>query len=290
MKTNAIIRIAIFFLAILVLLGILLSILVFDMFVVDGKVQFDRDGGIEAAIEMVGQGNVTSDVRNIEIEWVAGSITIQPDASVSEIQITEYCSRESKYQMIYRQSGQTLKIQFCEESIKFPTLVTSVDVSKELFITVPADWTCNKLEIDAASTEVEVCDLKINEVNFDGASGRLNLTNCTISDLDIDTASGDVEFSGVLKELDFDAASAKFFGEFLETPDRLDLDTMSGDLEIILPENCGFTCKLDTMSGDFDSDFEFGSHDGFYIHGDGGCQINVSAMSGDVNILKGIGK
>ena len=187
-----------------------------------------------------------------------------------------------------KQSGQTLKIQFCEESVKFPSFGINVDISKDLVIRVPTEWACDSLEIDTASAEVEICDLQINELDFDGASGLLVLDNCDIVNLDIDTASGDVEFTGILKDLDFDAASARFHGEFLQVPNHLNLDTMSGDLEIILPEYCGFTCELDTMSGDFDSDFEFGTIGETYISGDGACQIHVSAMSGDVDILKGV--
>ena len=95
---------------------------------------------------------------------------------------------------------------------------------------------------------------------------------------------------GTLEYLDFDAASAKFYGEFLHTPDQLVLNSMSGNLEIVLPEDSGFTLDLDAMSGSFDSDFTFGKHGDTYICGDGTCSITVSAMSGEVQILKGVEK
>ena len=63
---------------------------------------------------------------------------------------------------------------------------------------------------------------------------------------------------------------------------------MSGDLELILPPDAGFTCTMDTISGDFESDFEFKSHNDTYICGDGDCMVEISGMSGAVSILKGI--
>lgn len=288
MKTNAIIRIVLFSLAILILLGILVAVVGFNMYVVNGRVRFDNQERVEVPAEIINKNVLSSEIQNLDIEWVAGSITIQKDENVTDIQITEMTPVDTKYQTICKQSGQTLKIQFCEETITFPSFGVNIDVSKDLVITVPAGWTCNKIDIDAAATEVEIHGLTINEFDFDGASGELTLDNCNIDVLDIDTASGDVEFTGTLKELEFDAASARFDGEFYECPNKLDLDAMSGDLTLVLPEYCGFDLKLDTMSGSFDSDFDFNTMGASYKSGDGACKIKVSAMSGDVSILKGI--
>lgn len=287
MRTNAMIRIIIYSLVILILSGILISVLFFGLYVADGRVYMDHYEATEPLI-VVSNGVVSDDIKNIEIEWVAGSITIQPDDTSTGITICEYAPNDPDYQIVYKQLGQTLKIQFCEESMKFPSFGINVDVSKDLIITVPANWSCNKLEIDAAAAEVEIRDLQINEMDFDGASGKLTLDNCNIVNLDIDTASGDVEFKGILKELDFDAASARFFGEFFQIPNHLNLDAMSGDVELVLPEYCGFEMEYDSMSGSFCTDFEYTTDGGIYNCGDGACKIKVSAMSGDVSILKGV--
>ena len=289
MKTSAIIRIIIFSLLIVILSFILLSVLDYNYYIADGRVwSYDHEPLPTEALMETNQHDITTQIQNIEIVWVAGSITIHRSDSLSSIQVYEMCPSGSDYQMVMKQSGQTLKIQYCEESMKFPSFGIDIDVSKDLVITVPKNWNCNNLEIDAAATEVNIHDLTINELNFDGASGNLVLDNCNITELDIDTASGDVEFVGTLEHLDFDAASAKFCGEFLTVPRTLDMDSMSGDLELVLPPDSGFELILDTMSGSFDTDFTFGKHDNLYICGDGNCKINVSALSGDVSILKGI--
>lgn len=291
MKSNAIIRIVCYSLAIVLLGGILLGVMTFGMYIADGRAHIIEDHTVEEPIEALKQDQISTDIRYIEIEWAAGSITITEDASVHDIHITEYAPSHSKYQTVIKQSGQTLKIKFSEDSVKFSGFGTNIDFSKDLEIVVPAGWSCNSIEIDAASADVEIRNLRINKLDFDGASGLLNLDNCEIGKLDVDTASGDVEFSGTLNELDFDAASAKFSGEFFQCPDQLNLDAMSGDLEIILPDYCFFTCELDTMSGSFDTDFAITQNkNGLYIFGskDNACHIKISAMSSDISILKGI--
>ena len=66
------------------------------------------------------------------------------------------------------------------------------------------------------------------------------------------------------------------------------MDSMSGDLTLTLPEDAGFTVSLDAMSSDFSSDFPTVKKNKSYVCGDGHCKIEVSAMSGDVAILKSV--
>ena len=64
------------------------------------------------------------------------------------------------------------------------------------------------------------------------------------------------------------------------------MDSMSGGLTLTLPEDAGFTVGLDAMSSDFSSDFPTVKKNKSYVCGDGHCKIDMSAMSGDVSILK----
>lgn len=288
MKTNAIIRIVLFSLAILVLLSVLLGVLAFKSYRFDIKLRQDH---IEAVTEQFELEYITPDIRNIEIDWVAGSITIQKDPYATEITVHEIAPTGCEYIMVCKQSGQTLKIQYCDDAVsvfQFPSFGVNIDISKDLVITVPENWECDTLEIDTAAAEVIVNDLTVKELDFDGASGECKITNCDVGEMDIDTASGDVYFSGTLETLDCDAASANCTIEATNIPRSIKMDVMSGDLELILPPDAGFTCELDSMSSSFDTDFEFKMRDGQHICGDGSCKIKISGLSGAVSILKGI--
>lgn len=287
MKTKAIVRIVLYALAALILSGILLGILCYKSLFSDRSLHFAEQDRIETLVESMEMVFPADQIKNIKIDWAAGNITIRKDDNTDSIKISEISPVAAKHHLLCRQSGQTLKIQFSEEPIRFFGISDNTYTTKDLLITVPANWKCSTLEIDAAASVAEIYNLTIAELDYDGASGTLLLDNCSIRELDIDTASGDVEFIGTLGELSFDAASAKFYGEFLRVPNRLKMDTMSGDLEIILPEDSGFTLDLDTMSNSFDTDFEVGRYDESYICGDGACKISISSMSSDVAIYKG---
>lgn len=286
MKTNAIVRIVLFSLAILVLLGILAAGLGIGMFMFQGDpvLNFSSESHIaDGTISSVGSVNA-SEIRELEIEWTAGSVTIQPAENTDQITFSETEQTEDKYRMVWKQSGNKLSIEFCETQVFFGI---SFDKAKDLVITVPQDWVCSELSLDVASADLEVTDLTIQEVEFSGASGICTFDNCHLEKLDVDTASGDVEFYGTLQQLDCDAASANCTIELTNVPRHIEMDTASGDLDLTLPEDCGFTVTMDAMSSDFTSEFPTTTANGKHVYGDGSCRINVDAASGDVIIRKG---
>ena len=224
-------------------------------------------------------------IREIKIEWISGSVTVEP-GDVQEITFLESGNGTDKYEMVWKQSGDELVIQYSKDSSTAGFGLHFGDGSKDLTVTVPRNWLCNSLELDTASADLTVRDMIIREMEIDSVSGTAKFENCTVSSLDVDTASGDVTFSGSLNELDFEAASASFTGVLENVPDKVKMDSMSGGLALTLPEDAGFTVSLDAMSSDFSSDFPTVKKNKSYVCGDGHCKIEVSAMSGDVSILK----
>lgn len=296
MKTNAIIRIILFSLAIFLLLGVLgmgLGITAylgyFSGETHQNAIQNSDEIQLNSFSAMDGMETCTADptkIRKIEIEWAAGSITIEPAEDTAEIRIGESPVDKEKYKMVCRQSGDKLTIQFCGGSMKFPSFGLNCS-SKDLYIQVPSGWFCDTLEIDSASADVKILDMGIGELDFDGASGNCTLENCTVSQLNVDAASGDLNFSGVLDVLDFDGASADCTLVLSNCPRHIDLDGMSGKLDITLPSDCGFTANTNGLSCDFSTDFVTTVRNGSHCHGDGSCRIELEALSGSVSIHDG---
>lgn len=226
-------------------------------------------------------------IRKINIEWVVGDIYITAVEGIDQIQISESHVDEEKYLMNVTEDNGKLTVQFCKETFKGFGINLGNAVSKDLTVCVPADWVCRELQLEVASADVTLENIQISEMDFDGASGTCNFVNCTVADLDIDTASGDVTFFGSLTRLDFDAASASFSGHLTNYPSQIDMDGMSGDLELTLPEDCGFTVTMDGLSSHFSTDFAYSEHrDRTYVSGDGACRIDVDGISSDVYIHK----
>lgn len=275
MKTKAIIRIALYSLGILILSTILVIGVAGNLY---GFESHHYDGAPLSAEST----SLSSDkIRNLEIEWASGSISIIPSDEADTIVVRE-SEVDEDYRMVCKVSDDTLTIQFCKSSRNFISF-GNIE-SKDLVIRVPSGWFCNDLEIETASADVEIVDMTIGNLDFDGASGRCNLENCNVNKLDVDVASGDLTFSGVLDSLDFDGASADCKLNLRECPSHINLDGMSGKLDITLPSDCGFTVSTEGLSSNFSTDFKTTYRNGIHSYGDGRCKIEVDAMSGSVSI------
>ena len=286
MKTKAIIRIIAYCVVILALVSILGGVLAFRLFSVDHRVDSwvapiaVPGSGEELVGTYIAEGKTAT---HIDIEWADGSILIQT-GDVDQIQFSESGEYEESEALVYRQDGSKLGIRYQKEDVYFGFQSTH---SKDLTITVPRNWEGLSIDIDAASAQVELRGLTVREVDFDSASGTCVFTGCMVEELNVSTASGDVEFTGFLGTLEMESMSAVFRGQFLSCPKSLEIDSMSGDMEITLPSNCGFTAQVDALSGNFDSNFHVNQRDDRYIHGDGNCRIFLSGMSGDIFIAQG---
>ena len=302
MKTNAIIRIVIFSLVILVLSRILVGGIALRDRGFDWVYRLHQGSeevspiSADSAEHHENEENhdyassaqrTSGKIDELSIDWASGSITIRP-GDTDEILYEETGDFDSANAMVAKVSGSKLTIQYCKDgSFLKGGFSFGGSLHKDLTITVPRDWVCRELEIDVASADLDIRDLTIQEFDFDGASGRCTLTDCAVGEMSLDTASGDVTFSGTLDTLDCDSASAKLQLELRNTPRSIDMDTASGSLTMVLPEDCGFTVSLDALSGRFSSDFATTTQNGHHIYGDGSCKINVSSMSGGVTIRKG---
>ena len=289
MKTNAIIRIVLFSIAILLLLGLLTAGVCLDLLAADGGILgFTHSGKLQGGtVSSTGEADAGL-ISQISVEWATGTIRIQ-SGDVDKITFSETGAADEEHKMIWKQSGSKLRIQFSDNAVSFFGLGISINssISKDLTITVPRDWTCQELSLAVAAANVVVEDMIIDEVDFDSASGFCVFENCQVEDLSLDSASGDIHFSGTLDTLDCDAASADCVIDLTNVPSRIDMDTASGDLDLTLPENCGFTVSLDALSSDFSSEFPTTQSNGDHVYGDGSCRISIDAMSGDVTIRKG---
>lgn len=308
MKRNAMLRIVLWSLLALILLGILLTglfgyvgrnsyrfdtheivetfSLVSEEVLIDTTMPKATAAPVETAPDAPLADRILFDpkqVRNLEIDWAAGSVTIAP-SNDDRITISETTVDTPEEALAYTLHGDTLRIRYYEKKTN-PSF--NLKRSKDLTILVPRDFALNGLSIDTASADLSVTDMTIGQAEVDGASGRCRFENCQLGSLSVDTVSGDVFVSGTATELDVDSVSAAINAQLTNVPSEISADTVSGSLELTLPENTGFIMELETLSGNFRSDFDTTKNGSVYRSGDGRCEIEVDSVSGGVTICKG---
>ena len=259
MKTNAIIRIALWSIVIIALLGLLLT----GIF---GRV-YSFEIGTGQTLEQV----LTSEtsfkaerVSKIEIDWAAGSIYIkagEPSGAGGDITLS-VSSTDEKYPASFEIVGNTLKISYINSN--FGIFSGSIP-SKDLTIYVPQDWFCQELELDGAALELAVEGINIGT-------------------LDIDGAACEIDFQGTVDTFECDGASCEIKMYCTEAPARIDLDGASCTLDLTLPEDCGFLVQMDGLGCNFRSDLPYTSGNGTYLYGDQSCKIDADGLSCSISI------
>jgi hypothetical protein len=147
-----------------------------------------------------------------------------------------------------------------------------------------------KLNVQSISGDVKLENGKIDgatvsttsgEVTLDGVAGLLKLSSVSgdihvrearDGQLDLSTTSGEIEYEGSLAH----ASTNK-------------LDSISGDVNLRLPDASGFRLDASTVSGDLSSEFEL--HDAQTarrslsgLAGDGSATLTIGTTSGDISI------
>ena len=153
MKRNAIVRILLFSFLALALLSVLIGGIAFKKYSMPSVVvrkSFD-------APVVSGYQCSAGEIDRLKIEWVAGNIVLVP-VEGDEISVTEELMAEDET-MVLKKDGSTLYVQYCEGATGFS--FGSNSKKKNLYISVPQNWSCKELEIDAASATVQAERLTI---------------------------------------------------------------------------------------------------------------------------------
>lgn len=275
MRSNAIIRIVLFSLAIILLLGILAGGLGLGMFMF----HFDIGNGNYIS---GGSAVPANEITQIEIEWASGAINIITNDDDS-ITFSETGIADEDREMVYSIDNGKLTICFSKPSVQIG-FFSSAD--KELTVSVPEAWVCQELKVESASADITVSGICADKVEFENASGKCDFDHCRILELTVETASGNIHYEGTLDEFSCDAASADVSAILQNIPRSINMESVSGDLELTLPKECGFSATLDGISGSFQSEFSTITKNNKYIYGDGTCKIELECVSGDVRIFE----
>ena len=117
----------------------------------------------------------------------------------------------------------------------------------------------------------------LHSVELDLVSARADLTGLSADELEVKTVSGPVTGSDLLaKQADFDTVSGKVSVDFRSLPQYLDLDSVSGRLEIGIPQGTDFTLDAETVSGTI--------RKGIRETEMADCHISLSTISGNMEL------
>ncbi|MCL2889183.1 MAG: DUF4097 domain-containing protein [Eggerthellaceae bacterium] len=225
-------------------------------------------------------------VRNIDINWAAGSVDIKLHTQSDEILLIESAtgSLTRAQAMRWQLIGDTLRIDYGTwSSCSYPG-------TKHLEILIPEKYagSLGRLDINGASGRYSITDIGCSTLKISLASGSLNATGMAVNDLRLEVASGNSFFDGVVaNNLLLDTASGRM--EIVcrsNCPKTIDANMASGTITLSIPEKDGFTASISQVSGRFNSDFSMQQQGHNYVYNGGGATIKANIVSGTFNLRK----
>jgi len=149
--------------------------------------------------------------------------------------------------------------------------------------------------VESISGNVEISGT-VGSVSIETASGNIT-ADAVDGEFDIETVSGDVVVrGGTIKrgQVSTASGSVRIEGRLAATGD-LDVETLSGEVWLVVPEDVSAEFEIETFSGQIRSDFTGGDsttssrHASKYlsfITGVGGFQVNIDTFSGRCEIRR----
>ena len=246
-------------------------------------------------------------VNELDINWVDGSVKIQVyDGDTVQFQETASIKLKKNKQLHYYNKNGRLMIQYQKSQRSLFSFGNSGN--KEVTVKIPKKTAdaMGYVGVDTVSGDTWMKGIHAERMNLDTVSGDINIEECSAFKLDMDSTSGELIGRGLdvkdSLETDTTSGNVKIEGNFeaIETdtvsgsvevisstcPNKVETDSTSGEVLLVIPENDGFTYKMDSVSGSFRCDFEVSQEEDRGEYKNGNASFRFDSVSGNVSIRK----
>ena len=250
----------------------------------------------------IGNAEINDSISNLDIEWIAGKVTVDyHDADTIVIEESSNITLDDKDKLRYIVENGTLKVRFCEHSVR------TFNLSKSLVVTLPKDASYGEIKIDGVSSDFVFPTITAGELDIDTVSGSVNCDDVNVTGaVNFDATSGDFNIKNSIKaeSLDTDAVSGGIYINNASVANGIRTNSTSGNIEIVLadmcnidtdgvsasvkldvPEDASFVLGYDTVSGSLSMKSNAQIQGDEYQVGDGKYKVNVNTTSGNLDVL-----
>jgi len=228
-------------------------------------------------------------LKEIYIHSVSSDVSVfstdEEEIKIHFYDRTALKSEKASPKLITNLEGSKLKIE-----IEYPKVIFyNADVVLDIYI--PQDYTRN-INIDAVSADVDISNLDINNFQCKTVSGDLKIKSLGSDNLTLNTTSGEVNIMDFTGNLKADSVSGDINVRYGVFDNNIDVKTISGKVEIDLPQYAEFYLKTNTVSGEIFAKFlitiisfnKMKQLEGTVGTGDN--RIIIDTVSGDIYINK----
>ena len=310
MRRNAIVRLCVWSIIALTLIGLMTAWIVNDTHIFQlGNIsllpmQISNYRYKNADRYTAGNAEISERVESIDIDWIGGSVTILSyDGDTVRIR-EDGDIDDPDHQLHWFLEGGKLHVKYSASKLFFSSPPT-----KDLTVEIPLGWACrlSSVEIEIVSASLDVRDIQAKELSVEGVSGNMDIQKVSASTLkletvsgavvahdlntsliDIETVSGTVSLAGTIEGGSVETTSGAVTLNSDQRFDALDLEAVSGDITLICPlhsssySDAGYRVVFESVSGDIETEIPFKKQGNNYTFGSGENVYNFDSVSGDL--------
>ena len=302
MRTSAWIRLIVWSVALVALVGVFAAALINPALFPGELFRFGagRVDYADSELYTVGGGSVqTRGLTQIEINWPAGSVRVEA-AEGREITMEEQGAEQERDKMRYLLRDGKLTIQYsAPRGLSFRGAG-----GKELVVRVPQTFVAvglDEFKVNAGSAHVTVDGVGAQDTQIIAVSGRVSLARMQCGSLAVDvvsggvsgadlradtltaeTVSGGMDLGGTFGSVNFKGVSGGLVLECILYPDRVAAESVSGGLTLRLPAGQGFRLRHSSVSGKFTCEFPITGDKNEAVYNGGGAEFSLRTTSGAI--------
>ncbi len=257
----------------------------------DGSVEVINIAG---AIEVVGwdraevelTGTLGDSIEKVEFE-------VTGDRTRIEVKYPKHSKNNGRAELkIMIPSGSDLEVEAVSAEVSASGILGKLDLES---VSGDVDVFGIPAEIDAESVSGDVTvELASGDVDLEAVSGNILIREVR-GELEAATVSGDITVeSGVLEGGNFETVSGKIMIDVALDRGRVEMESMSGNIKLIVPPSTSADFEIETFSGSIDNNLTGdravrtskhapGSELQFST-GSGGPKVELSSFSGSVTV------
>lgn len=279
---------------ILVLVGLGVTLTLGMIYIIKNGMNTDHFFEISGEHSLMGKCNLVretkvdaSEIENISIVCKDSSDIHFYESSDSEIMVREYMNKELG-------EDQLSKIETFDKTFS----VKGVQRGNGFFmgyrgyieVYLPSkNW--ESIKATTVSGDIVIQNVTTKQAAFHSVSGDVELENVLSEEITADAVSGEIEAIGITGATKANTVSGDIDIEFAEINGDVDIDTTSGEVEILVPQGANFSFKVTTVSGDIDTTMDKGAVlnrnktkvEGYYGE-ESENKITIGTISGDASI------
>lgn len=262
-----------------------IMVAVMGMMAVSGcKLTNDNDYGNLVERYMNGKGDVTlgkskdaehyvmggatfaaSEVDDLSIDWLSDSVTIEvydgEELVISETSDKTLNDTTTMYH--YLNAKGTLNINYGKPGVRMKGEGLP---EKHLLVRVPRTMRLEDVEVNGLGHNLVMNGVRCESLEVNAVSNQITLNECEVDDIEINSVTANMEAT------------------FSKMPEEMELNNVSGETVLWVPEDAGITLEMEGMVSNFRSELPVVKKWNKKVIGNGACKIECNCVNGELDI------